>query len=303
MTFCFTSIGNSSAVPAHGRISSAHILNFNESYYLLDCAEGTQIEMMRLGIKRSRIRQIMISHLHGDHYLGLSGLLNTMNLLGHRKEITLHAFEGLAEILELERSFGGFDYRFPFRFESLAEEESQLLADCGPLIVRDFPVVHRIPCKAFLFTEPEKPVSFLPENIAKYGIPVEKIAAIKSGEDFKLPDGRIIPNRELTLPPPPPRKFAYVTDTRFHEPLIDAVRGFDVLYHEATFMEKDADRAEETFHCTSRQAAIIAREAGVGKLILGHFSAKYKDLTPLLEEARAVFPETYLSAPGRSFDI
>ncbi len=303
MTFRFTSIGNSSAVPAYGRIPSAHILNYKESCFLFDCAEGTQMEMMRLGIRRSRIRHIFISHLHGDHYLGLPGLLNTLNLLHHGKEMHIHAFAPLKEIIDLEMRISGHQFRFPLHFHDLQEEGSSLLWDESEYEVRDFPLAHRIPCRGFLFREKKTSRKIRPEKLSEYGVPVEEIENIRSGSDYVTADGRLIPNEELTREGRPPRSFAYVTDTLFLEALAETLQGVDLLYHEATFMEKDARRAEETCHSTAMQAARIASLAGAKRLVLGHFSAKYRDLAPLLDEAREIFPESYLSAPGRSFDI
>ncbi len=303
MTFRFTSIGNSSAVPAYGRIPSAHILNYKESYFLFDCAEGTQMEMMRLGIRRSRIRHIFISHLHGDHFLGLPGLLNTLNLLNHQKEMHVYAFPGLKELIDMEMRISGHQFRFPLHFHDLEDEETPLLLDEAEYEVRSFPLVHRIPCRGFLFREKMPPRKIRAEKLAEYAVPVEEIEKIRSGSDFLTADGRLIPNEELTREGRPPRSFAYVTDTLYLEALAERLQGVDLLYHEATFMEKDAQRAEETCHSTAAQAARIASMAGVKKLVLGHFSAKYRDLTPLLDEARKIFPETYLSAPGLTFDI
>jgi len=303
MTFRFKSIGNSSAVPAYGRISSAHILNYNDSYFLFDCAEGTQIEMMRLGIKRSRIRHIFISHLHGDHYLGLSGLLNTLNLLHHQKEMHIYTFAPLKEVIEMEMQMSGHRFRFPLHFHELQEKGSSLLLDEMEYALSDFPLVHRIPCRGFLFREKKTSRKIRAEKLAEYRVPVEEIEKIRMGSDFITADGRLIPNDELTREGRPPRSFAYVTDTHYIEALAEILQGVDLLYHEATFMEEDARRAEETYHSTAKQAARIASLAGARKLVLGHFSAKYRDLDPLLDEAREIFPESFLSAPGRSFEI
>ena len=303
MTLRFTSIGNSSAVPAYGRIPSAHILNYKESYFLFDCAECTQMEMMRLGIRRSRIRHIFISHLHGDHFLGLPGLLNTLNLLHHQKEMHVYAFRGLKELIEMEIRISGLQFRFPLHFHDLEDEETPLLLDEAEYEVCSFPLVHRLPCRGFLFREKKPPRKIRAEKLAEYAVPVEEIEKIRSGSDFVTADGRVIPNKELTREGRPPRSFAYVTDTLYLEALAERLQGVDLLYHEATFMEKDAQRAAETYHSTAGQAARIASMAGVKKLVLGHFSAKYRDLTPLLDEARKIFPETYLSAPGLTFEI
>ncbi len=303
MTIRFTSIGNSSAVPAYGRIPSAHILNYKESYFLFDCAEGTQMEMMRLGIKRSRIRHIFISHLHGDHFLGLPGLLNTLNLLQHQKEMHVYAFRGLKELIEMEMRISGHSFRFPLHFHDLEDGPIYRLTDGPEYEIHTFPLLHRIPCRGFLFREKKPPRKIRAEKVAEYAVPVKEIEKIRSGSDFITADGRVIPNEELTREGRPPRSFAYVTDTLYLEALAELLQGVDLLYHEATFMEKDAGRARETCHSTAKQAARIASMAGAGKLVLGHFSAKYHDLTALLEEARMIFPETYLSAPGLTFDV
>lgn len=303
MSFSLTVLGSSSAVPAHGRNPSAQLLAYNNHNYLIDSAEGTQMRLTDYRLKRSRIGHIFISHLHGDHYFGLSGLLTTMNLLGQRKPIHIYAPEPLQRILEIQFEASGLQMALPLIFHHLKEDGSQLLPNTGPLEVTAFPLKHRIPCWGFLFREKPQPRNIRKEAFEAYGIPFTVVPKIRAGADFKTPSGEIITNEMITHPASPPRSFAYVSDTLPLPDLVPLYRGVNLLYHEATFLNEAIAKAEETYHTTALQAAELAKMANAGKLLIGHFSGKYRSLLPLLMEARGIFPDTLLAEDGLSVEI
>ncbi|MCB0587230.1 MAG: ribonuclease Z [Phaeodactylibacter sp.] len=302
MRFELTLLGTNSALPAYGRFPSAQVLNVQERHYLVDCGEGAQIRMSQFGVRRSKIQQVFISHLHGDHIFGLAGFLSSMALLGREDPIELYSPKGLEEMVRVLFKYSG-GLSFPLHFHTLDTEKNQLIFEDKAITVHSLPLVHRVPSAGFLFREKERPRNMRPEKIETYNIHYRDIPAIKAGADYVLPDGRRISNEELTLPPPAPRSYAYCSDTAYHEPLASMIQGVDLLYHESTFCEDMREQAVLTGHSTARQAAEIARLAGAGRLILGHYSSRYKSLKPFLEEARAVFPNTELGDDGRVFEV
>lgn len=303
MSFSLTVLGSSSAVPAHGRNPSAQLLAYNNHNFLIDCAEGTQMRLTEYRLKRSRIGHIFISHLHGDHYFGLPGLLTTMNLLGQRKPIHINAPEPLQRILEIQFEASGLQMALPLIFHHLKEDGPQLLPNTGPLEVTAFPVKHRIPCWGFLFREKPQPRNIRKEAFEAHGVPFTSVPKIRAGADYISPSGETIANDRLTLPTKPLRSFAYLTDTLPLPELVPIYEGINLLYHEATFLHEEEAKAEETAHSTVRQAAELARSAGVGKLLIGHFSGKYRNLLPLLAEATEIFPDTLLAEDGITVEI
>lgn len=302
MTFEVTVLGSNSAIPAHDRFPTAQVLNIQDHLYLLDCGEGTQIRFRDCNVKYGRINQIFISHLHGDHYFGLIGLINSYHLL--RREKPLHIFcpPGLEDIINVQLNYASTQLNFELVFHPITPEDDLIFEDSA-ITVKALTMDHRIPCSGFLFREKERDRKIVPEKIEEYGIHVEQIDAIKKGAGFTTTSGDVIPHEELTKPPPRPRSYAFLTDTKVQEKLIPMLEGVDMLYHDATFMKNSEQRAAETYHTTGEQAAQFAKKAGIGKLLLGHFSAKYKDLTPLLEEARAVFPNSDLALEGKTFSV
>jgi len=270
---------------------------------LIDCGEGTQMQLRRLRVRMGRLDHILISHLHGDHVFGLFGLLSSLGLTG--REHPLHVY-GPPELESVVlRHLEMFDIHLPYEVihHPLDCTKGGAVYEDKVLTVRHFPLRHRIPACGYLFREKERRRRFRPGIFERYEIPVAQRRAIQEGAPLRLPDGSEVPNEEITMPGPPPRSYAFCSDTAYDRAVAGHVRGVDLLYHEATFAASEEARARETGHATARQAALIAREAGVGKLIIGHFSARYKDLTPLLEEARTIFPETYLAADGARFEI
>lgn len=259
--------------------------------------------MRRLKVKFQRINHVFISHLHGDHYLGLIGLLQSMHLLGRKTELHVYANEQLRDIvlMHLRASFTKLNYEL--HFHPLSYQEPQVIFENKALEVSTVILKHRIPTCGFVFREKTKLRHIIPEKIREYGIQNYAIPGIKEGEDFLQENGVIIPNKELTTEGDKPWSYAYCSDTAYYEKIIEQIREVDLLYHESTFTDEHKTRAKETFHSTAAQAAVIAQKANVKKLLLGHFSIRYKSLDKFLEEARAIFPETTLADDGMTIRL
>jgi len=303
MTFEVTILGSSSATPIYQRHPTAQVLNIHERLFLVDCGEGTLIQMNRYRIKFHRINHIFISHLHGDHYLGLMGLLSTMHLQGRTIPLHLYAPKEMEEIIEIQLRYSQTDLRYEIVYHPLQSDSSALIYEDEDLEVRTIILNHRIPCTGFLFSEKQKLRKLKKEKLQEYNIPVSAYHDLKNGKDFVNSAGDCIPNPELTTDPRLPRSYAFCSDTKYNEKIIPLVKEIDLLYHEATFMNDKLERASETFHTTASQAASIAKKANVKRLLIGHFSARYKNLYPLLEEAKVVFANTTLAMEGDRFTI
>ena len=304
MSFKLTVLGCSSATPTLFRHSSAQILNVNERLFLIDCGEGAQMQMRRFKIKFQRIDHIFISHLHGDHYLGLVGFLLTLHLLGRKNELHLYANENLKRIIDLQFEVSETTLQYPLIFHAIEDKESVLLYNDDNISVQTIPLLHRIPTTGFLFKEKIKKPKIRKEIMSNLSVPVEAYKEIINGSDFiDTLTGRVYKNKELTLPPANAVSFAYCSDTGYTESYLPLINKVDLLYHEATFMHDKISHAREKYHCTSIDAANIALKASAAKLLIGHFSARYDDLTPLLEEAQSVFKNTLLAEEGLTYDI
>ena len=301
MRFAVTTLGTGAALPARGRYPSAQLLNVRERLFLIDCGEGTQERLRMAQVNMSRIAGIFISHMHGDHYLGLMGLISSMHLLGRTIPLDVHGPAELREVIELQLRVSKTYLRFPLRFNAVAHESGTPVYSDERVVVTGLALRHRIDCTGFLFRERPRPRRLIKETVEL--IPHYARKAVKMGEDLTLPDGRVIPNATLTEPPPPPRSYAYCSDTAYAPELIPFLEGVDLLYHEATFTEDLAARAKETLHSTARQAATIARDAHVRQLLLGHFSSRYKDTDRLLAEAVEIFPNTLMAREGSTFEV
>ena len=300
MSFELLILGCSSATPAHQRNPAAQILTFNDKSYLIDCGEATQMQMQRYKVKAHRIDHIFISHLHGDHYLGLMGLLSSMHLQGRDRELVLYCQQELQEILELQFQVSATQLRFPIRYHFFSSTRDLLFED-DAVTIEAFDLNHRVPCKGFLFKEKPRPRNLQIDKVMAAGIPVDFYAELKAGRDYVDTQGNRITNETLTIDPSAAKSYAYCSDTKYHEELASVVEGVDLLYHEATFMHDLLDRANETYHTTALQAGQLAAKAKVKKLIIGHFSARYKDLNPLLSEARSAFEHADLAEEGLVF--
>lgn len=303
MTFEVTILGSSSAIPTSEKYPTAQAVNLLGRFFLVDCGEGTQIRLRQMNISFARINHIFISHLHGDHFLGLPGLISTRNLLGITSDLHIYSHSVLKDLIQplIDHMKGelGFSITFhPLNFRQPAVVWSDAKGE-----VISFPLKHSVPCCGFLFREKEQLPNIRKEKILEFGIPIRSMQAIKEGAGFVTEEGVEVSHEELTLPPPPPRSYAFCTDTAVYEPAAEIIRGADLLYHEATFLHDLEEWAGKTLHSTARQAAAFAALAGVKKLVLGHFSSRYKNLDPFLEEARPLFPETELARDGAHFII
>ncbi len=303
MPFELTILGSSSATPTFNRHPTAQVLNIRERFFLIDCGEGTQSQLVRYKLRYNRIGHIFISHLHGDHYLGLMGLLSTMQLQGRTTELHLFAQQELMDIIELQLRLSQTILRYNLIFHPVKNYSGNVIHEDDDVIVSTMVLNHRIPCTGFLFREKPKPRKLLINKMKQYNIPFQYFTGIKNGEDFEDDFGNIIYNKELTMSSGKPRSYAFCSDTLYMEQLVDEVKDVDLLYHESTFMHDLLDRAKATFHSTSIEAANIALKASVGQLIIGHFSARYKDLIPMLREARTVFENTELAVEGTTFVV
>lgn len=302
MNFSVTILGSSSALPSPQRFSTAHVLRADERIFLIDCGEGVQLQLRKFGIGFSRLNHIFISHLHGDHVYGLPGLVSSLSIMGRTE--TLHIY-GPRE-LELFMKAQGQYFTvpgFPVEYHQLTPGVTSEIYQDKTLTVNAFPLEHRIPTWGFLFRERPRLRHIRRDMIDFFDIPVKMILPIKEGADYLTEQGELIENDRLTTLPQPARSYAFCSDTRYQPTLAETVRGVDLLYHESTFASAELARAQETFHSTATQSAQIALSAGVKQLLIGHYSARYRTIAPLLEEARAVFPNTIAAEDGLTIDL
>ncbi len=303
MHFELTILGSNGAIPAYDRHPTSHFLNYNGDGFLLDCGEGTQMQMARYNIKRGRLDHIFITHLHGDHFFGLMGLITSFNLNYREHTLHIHGPKGIEEIVRAHFTYAQTQLRYPIEFHIVTDERPQVVYENSQLTVESIILRHRIPTTGYLFREKPGQRKILPEKIALHEIPVSEIGKIKQGADYTKPDGAVIANHDLTTDPAPVRSYAFCTDTVYTETFLDQIQGVSVLYHEATFVNMHRERAAETMHSTTTEAATIALKANAGKLIIGHYSARYEDLAPLLAECKEVFTNTELAIEGQSYII
>jgi ribonuclease Z len=298
-----TILGSSSALPTSGRYPSAHVLNAHERLFLIDCGEGTQMQLRKTKIRFAKINHIFISHLHGDHVFGLYGLLSTFSLMGRKSPIHLYAPENYENILKSHLNDFDINLSFEIDFIPLSGREPVKILDDKYITVTSFPLQHRVPSYGFLFREKKAERNIIKESIDKFRIPLVRIPAIKKGEDFITDNGIVIKNEDITLSPSEPLSYAYCSDTKYFKRLASFVKEVNLLYHEATFDKTKDDLAKITGHSTTIDAAKTALDANAETLIIGHFSARYKDISLLVDEARSIFPATYPAIDGKSFDV
>lgn len=298
-----TILGCGSALPTRKNTPSCQILELRGKQYMIDCGEGSQIRMRQMNFKASRLGHIFISHLHGDHCFGLIGLISSLGMLGRTAELHLHAQPDLEKLLrpQLEYFCEGMSYEVVFH--SIDPYKHQLIFEDRSVSVYSIPLKHRVACCGFLFEEKARDRNIRRDMIDFYNIPIWQIPAIKKGADFQTESGEIIPNQNLTTDPIPPKRYAYCSDTAYHEKIIPYIQGVDCLYHEATFSEAETLRAQSTKHSTARHAAEIARKAQVGKLIIGHLSARYSDQNLIWKEAKEVFENTLLASDMTTYEL
>lgn len=303
MKFEVTILGSSSATPVFNRNPTAQLLNCNEKFYLIDCGEGTQQQMIRFGFKASKIDAAFISHLHGDHYFGLIGLLSTMHLNGRIKPFQLFAPAALKEILELQFKYSDTILRYEIDFIAITADMPRVIFENADMTVETIVLNHRIPTTGFKFTEKKRQRKVLADKLEADGISPEYYPLLKRGLDLSLPGGRVILNADYTFDSDTPKSYCYCSDTLADGSYLDSIRNCTVLYHEATFLDDLLERANMTHHTTALQAAQVAKDVHAEKLLIGHFSSRYKTLLPLLEEALTVFPDTELALEGNTFTI
>jgi len=301
MDFAITILGVSGAAPAHGRFPTAQELKIGNQHFLLDCGEGTQMRMSEFNIPRSKINQIFISHLHGDHIFGLPGLLFSFALFGRTTPVDIYSPPGLEPIIRAQLQ-PGVEFPFPLRFHVLDCQKAQIIFEYNELTISSVPLLHRAPTCGFVFRETPVPKNIIPEKIQELGLSIPQIKSIKSGKDLQI-GNQTISNNELTLPPYLPRSFAFISDTAYHEKIVPHIREVDLLYHETTFCEDAKGQATATMHSTAKQAANIAALAGAKTLVMGHYSTRYKDLSCFEKEARMVFPNAVLGVEGKIYEV
>lgn len=297
-TFDLNILGCGSALPTTRHNASSQVINLRDKLYMIDCGEGTQLQMRKMKIKFSRLNHIFISHLHGDHSLGLPGLVSTLGMLGRMGDLFIYGPAEVGEYVQVIEKLFCQGSPFQMKFQAVDTNNYNLVMEDRSVSVYSLPMKHRVPCCGYLFVEKERSPHIIREMIDFYKIPISKIELIKQGADFVTEEGEVIPNKILTRPAEPAKRYAYCSDTAFFPKIVPYIEGIDLLYHEATFLEADSARAYETFHSTTKQAASIARDAQVKKLLIGHYSARYIDLLPLEKEARSIFHNTLLANEG-----
>lgn len=296
-------LGCGSALPTKQYNQTSQLLNIREKAFLIDCGEGTQRQIRKYNVKVSRLNHVFISHLHGDHCFGIMGLITTLGMLGRTADLHIHAHGDLEKIFRPLVDYFCQGMSYQVFFHSFNPYHHELLYEDRSVKVYSIPLKHKVPACGFLFSEKEKDNHIKKEMIEFYQIPVREIPLIKKGADFITPEGEVIPNSRLTTPATPPKKYAYCSDTTYTESIIPIIENADCLFHEATFLQAHLPRAKETMHSTALQAATIARKANVKQLIIGHYSARYEDVSELLIEAKSVFENTFLSKDGIFFDF
>lgn len=303
MKFAFTSLGCASALPTVNRFPSAHVLNVHERLFLIDCGEGAQIQLRRYGFSFLKIRDIFISHIHGDHIFGIYGLLSTMSMIGRSADINIYAPESFGEILTSFLTHFGGVFKFKANHIVIKGDMPELIFESKSLEILSFPLNHRIDCYGFLFREKRPRKNIQKHLIEKSSLTLFEIARLKDGEDVERENGEVLKNENYTYIPYNPRSFAYCSDTAPFQKLSFYVKGVDLLYHETTFGADMEKMARDTMHSTAADAAICAKKASAGKLLIGHFSSRYKDQNILLEQARDIFPQSAIADPGIEFEI
>lgn len=299
MSITVTILGSSGATPAYGRHVSGQVVGVDHELFLVDCGEGTQYQLMRYGVKYNKIEHIFISHLHGDHIFGLPGYLTTLGLNNRQTPMHLYSPPGLEALI---RPLVGPYLPYVLHFHESDPTESTLLYESSVATIHSIPLSHRVPCHGFLFAEQPKLPNIRKELLKQYNIPYEVIPSIKAGGGYITAEGDLLSHETLTRAAARPQRYAYCSDTAYNPAMVPLITGIELLYHEATFAQAELAQAERTAHSTTKQAAQIAQAAGVDRLLLGHFSARYADLGPLLEEAQVYFGATELAEEGKTWN-
>ena len=296
-------LGCGSALPTTRHFPTSQVVNIREKLFMIDCGEGAQMQLRRSRLKFSRLNHIFISHLHGDHCFGLIGLISTFALLGRTATLHIYAHKELEKLMRPWLNFFCHGIAFDVKFHAYSGEKNEIIYEDRSVIVSTIPLNHRVPCCGFLFSEKKTPDHIIREMIDFYNIPTYELNRIKNGGDYTTEDGDIIPHNRLTTPSTPPRSYAYCSDTTYLPENTSLLKGVDLLFHEATFASDNEARADETFHTTAQQAATLAQNAEVGKLLIGHFSARYEDEQLLLKEAQEIFTNTLLAKENMRIEV
>ena len=303
MSFKLTILGSSSAIPTIDRNPTAQLLNVNERFFLIDCGEGTQVQLRKYQLSFQRISHIFISHLHGDHYFGLIGLISSMHLLGRKKDLHIHAHKELKEIIDLQLRSSNTELNFPLFFHPIPEDLEGVIFEDDNIKVSNLLLDHSIKCSGFVFEEIRSKRKIIKSEVEKLNIPYDKMKSLKNGVDWINKKGEIIPNEQLTIENSKPHTYAFCSDTRYNEQLISKIEGVDLLYHETTFKKDLEERAFQTGHSTTLQAASIARRSNVKSLLIGHYSQRYRDFQELADESKEIFENVIVSYSGLEIDF
>ena len=304
MEFELTILGSSSAIPTSLRNTTAQVLNVLGRYFLIDCGEGTQLQLRKYKIPFNRINHIFISHIHGDHFFGLIGFISSLALQDRKTPLHVYAHKKLEDILRFQLNTINTYLPYKLIFHHLDSSKKEIIYEDKVLTVTSFSLKHRdTPTSGFLFKEKEKPLKLIKEKLEVYNIPIKDRQKIKEGMDFITENGETIKNSELTTLPSPPKSYAFCSDTAYTEKNLDILTGVNLLYHDATYANDNKERAKKTYHSTAEQAAVFAKKANAGKLLLGHFSTRYKTTRIHTKEARAIFPNTYSVKDGENYKL
>ncbi len=303
MSFELVVLGSNSAIPCHGRHPSAQVLHIENHKFLIDCGEGTQMQMDRYNIRKFKISKIFISHMHGDHVFGLPGLLTTMNLLGRKDDIDVYGPVGIRTYIEAVMNCAGVTLSYPLNIHEHSSESLTKLFENDEILIQAFPLDHRVPTNGYLFTKKPTPRHLDGEAAERLNVPFEWRNRLRRGEDYISEEGNVIRSSDITTPGDPAVSFAYCSDTKYKPQLSQWLQGVDCMYHEATFTSDLEERAAERYHSTGRQAGLLAASSRAGQLLIGHLSSRYTDFNEMLDEARSVFPNTEAAEEGRRFVI
>jgi ribonuclease Z len=303
MSFKLTILGSSSAIPTIDRNPTAQLLNVNERFFLIDCGEGTQVQLRKYQLSFQRISHIFISHLHGDHYFGLIGLISSMHLLGRKKDLHIHAHKELKEIIDLQLSSSNTELNYPFFFHPIPEDSEGIILEDDNIKVSNIILDHSIKCSGFVFEEIRSKRKIIKSEVEKLNVPYDKMKSLKNGVDWINKKGEIISNEQLTIENSKPHTYAFCSDTRYNKQLISKIEGVDLLYHETTFKKDLEERAFQTGHSTTLQAASIAIKSNVKNLLIGHYSKRYRDFQELADESKEIFENVIVSYSGLEIDF
>ncbi len=298
-----TILGCYSATPRTITNPTSQVVELSNQMFLVDCGEGTQVQIRRKKIKFSRIQRVFISHLHGDHFFGLIGLISTFSLLNRQDELHIYGPKGIKNVILLQIKLSQSYTSYPLYFHELESTESELIFENEKVEVYTIPLKHRVYTNGYLFKEKNKKRKLNIAVVEEYGIDIAYYQKIKNGGDITLENGEVIPNEKLTLPSDEPQSYAFCSDTQYLESIVPIIKNVDVLYHESTFLEQDQSKTVHTMHSTAKEAATIALKANAKYLILGHYSTRYKDLQPFKDEAETIFPSVFLAEDGKEFNF